>query len=173
MPPQIPRGSSPACPASESLTTSRIPIHTLLVATPRWGTGADVPTRPALHAPRRLRPQEVRSRRRVLGATGKLQLFFSSESHLRIEPYKDAAVGLFFLRAQRGLGGRAGHPQGAQPHALERGRPADERPQRGPQICAPERNARARAICPGPPLFAVRSLGALKSCNCAQRVSSG
>ena len=62
-----------------------------------------MPTRPALHAPRRLRPKEVRSRSRVSGAIGKLQLFVSSESHMCIEPYKDTAVRLFFLLAQRGL----------------------------------------------------------------------
>ena len=38
--------------------------------------------------------------------------------------------------------------------------------------CAPERSARARAVRPGPPLFAVRSLGALKSCipQCTARL---
>ena len=47
--------------------------------------------------PRRLRPKEVRPRSRVSGAIGKLQLFLSSKSHLRIELFKNTAIRFFFL----------------------------------------------------------------------------
>ena len=97
MPPQIPRGGSPACLALEALAASCILIDTLFITTREWrGTDAGVPTRPASHAPRRLRPKQVRPRSRVSGLTAKLVLVFSSESFLRTEPPEDLAVRLSF-----------------------------------------------------------------------------
>ena len=70
---------------------------------PRGGADADVPTQPASHEPRRLRPNEMRSRRRVAGSVSNLKLFSSPESRLRIESDTADLVSLFFSRAQRGL----------------------------------------------------------------------
>ena len=73
--------------------------HTVTGHTPFFlGTGqeVDVPTQPASRAPRRLRPKDMRPRRRVSGLTAKLMLFFSSESLLRTEPCEDLAVRLSF-----------------------------------------------------------------------------
>ena len=51
-----------------------------------------------MHAPRRLRPKEVRLRSRVSGLIFKLLLFFSSESLLRSEPLENTVVRLSFSR---------------------------------------------------------------------------
>ena len=62
-----------------------------------------MPTQPASHAPRRLRPREAQSRSRVSGSVSKVKLFPSPESRLGIELDTVVFVSLFFSRAQRGL----------------------------------------------------------------------
>ena len=62
-----------------------------------------MPTGQISHAPRRLRPKEVRPRSRVSGSVSKLRLFSFPESRLRAESDTGDVVSLFFSRAQRGL----------------------------------------------------------------------
>ena len=78
MPPQICKGDPPACTSFKAPTAGRLPLGISVPATRGGGGGtdADVPTQPALHAPRRQRPKQVRPRRSISGFASKLQLFF-------------------------------------------------------------------------------------------------